>query len=404
MAHEITFGAEVVGNSGVSTIHIKTNLTVNKNGYLYIYTSNESSNIDVFFDNLQVTHTAGHILEETHYYPFGMAMPGRTFSAGSGYRYGFNSHEKSDEIAGAGNHTTAEFGEYDTRLGRRWNLDPRPVASISSYAVFFNNPIYNNDVLLDTPRIYGNAEITGTTLTDKGGVNERSGNVAGGSFTYKDAKINPVYAKDNTTLVGYNVYDLTNKDRANPILQLEAGSDLASFKENYKYQFGGAQLYYANGEPSEGFKKISAGIETGNYQMAWQGVKQVNKAAWSDPVFVAQMALSMAHVGVSFADRSSLMLPNREQNGLTKYTYGGVSEVTGGRSGGKAPLLGNPNSYTVTKGGHIIFYEANGRALWDVSKDRVKVWEWHNGFPRDGGYVTKNVPDALKSIIDASKK
>jgi hypothetical protein len=37
------------------------------------------------------------------------------------YRYGFNGQEKSDEIAGEGNHNTAEFWEYDTRTGRRWN-------------------------------------------------------------------------------------------------------------------------------------------------------------------------------------------------------------------------------------------------------------------------------------------
>jgi hypothetical protein len=42
------------------------------------------------------------------------------------YRFGFNGQEKVNEIAGVGNHNTAEFWEYDTRLGRRWNLDPKP--------------------------------------------------------------------------------------------------------------------------------------------------------------------------------------------------------------------------------------------------------------------------------------
>src|SRR5690606_26059713 len=43
----------------------------------------------------------------------------------------------------------ALFWEYDTRLGRRWNLDPKPQISISDYAAFGNNPIWYNDVLGD---------------------------------------------------------------------------------------------------------------------------------------------------------------------------------------------------------------------------------------------------------------
>jgi hypothetical protein len=64
-----------------------------------------------------------------------------------GYRFGYNGQEKVDEIAGAGNHTTAEFWEYDTRLGRRWNMDPeyKKMSNESPYAVNHSNPIANCD-------------------------------------------------------------------------------------------------------------------------------------------------------------------------------------------------------------------------------------------------------------------
>ncbi|WP_158559207.1 RHS repeat-associated core domain-containing protein [Deminuibacter soli] len=60
-------------------------------------------------------------------------------------RYGFNGQGKSDEIAA--NTTTAEFWQYDARLGRRWNTDPVPKSMISPYAALGNNPITYVDPL-----------------------------------------------------------------------------------------------------------------------------------------------------------------------------------------------------------------------------------------------------------------
>jgi hypothetical protein len=61
------------------------------------------------------------------------------------YEFGFNGQLKINEIAGMGNHNTALFWEYDTRLGRRWNLDPKPHIGTSDYSVFGGNPIFNAD-------------------------------------------------------------------------------------------------------------------------------------------------------------------------------------------------------------------------------------------------------------------
>ncbi|WP_440134895.1 RHS repeat domain-containing protein, partial [Chitinophaga sancti] len=70
-----------------------------------------------------------------------------------GYRYGFNRQERSDEIAGEGNHNTAEFWEYDPRIGRRWNVDPKPNISFSPYSVLEGNPIWRYDILGDTGQV-----------------------------------------------------------------------------------------------------------------------------------------------------------------------------------------------------------------------------------------------------------
>ncbi|MEZ5013055.1 MAG: RHS repeat-associated core domain-containing protein [Chitinophagales bacterium] len=81
------------------------------------------------------------------YYPFGMVMPGRTWEAAGGYRYGFNGKEKDDEIEGNGN--ALDFGArvYDSRIGRWFSVDPLcskyPSSSPFSYAL--NNPVLFTD-------------------------------------------------------------------------------------------------------------------------------------------------------------------------------------------------------------------------------------------------------------------
>ena len=70
-------------------------------------------------------------------------MPGRKFSS---YRYGFGGQEKDDEVNEiTGSSYTAEFWQYDSRLGRRWNMDPVNLHFESRYSTFGNNPVINID-------------------------------------------------------------------------------------------------------------------------------------------------------------------------------------------------------------------------------------------------------------------
>jgi murein DD-endopeptidase MepM/ murein hydrolase activator NlpD len=77
-------------------------------------------------------------------------------SSPKNYRFGFNTQEKDDEVYGAGNLNTAEFWEYDTRIGRRWNTDPEEEIFPwqSPYVSLVNNPIVFVDDEGDIPWYY----------------------------------------------------------------------------------------------------------------------------------------------------------------------------------------------------------------------------------------------------------
>ncbi len=70
---------------------------------------------------------------------------------GRDYRFLFGSYEADNEIHSSnGASYTAQFWQYDSRVGRRWNMDPKPNPSISQYATFALNPIVYSDALGDS--------------------------------------------------------------------------------------------------------------------------------------------------------------------------------------------------------------------------------------------------------------
>jgi RHS repeat-associated protein len=167
-------GAIPVGNPNVLNT-LATTIKLKHSGYLYIWVSNETQNWMVFFDNLSIEHFAGPMLEETHYYPFGLTMAGisdkalKTNYAENKYRFNDGTELQNKEFSdGSGLELyETDYRGYDPQLGRFWQIDPLGEINenYSPYSFGNDNPILLNDplgLLSDSshPQVLATATVT----------------------------------------------------------------------------------------------------------------------------------------------------------------------------------------------------------------------------------------------------
>ncbi|WP_118973653.1 DUF6443 domain-containing protein [Taibaiella koreensis] len=118
-------------------------------GYVMVYVDNQSPGKEVWFDDLALQHYTSSILEENHYYPYGLTINTSQAVNVSGQPYKYQGIEL-EQHWGLETYETY-YGNLDPQIGHFRRFDPRAEMnySLTPYSSMNNNPINNTDPLGD---------------------------------------------------------------------------------------------------------------------------------------------------------------------------------------------------------------------------------------------------------------
>lgn len=124
-------------------------VTLNQSGYLMVYVNN-ASGMDVYFDNVAVSHTKGKLLQESHYYPYGLTISSSQYAnIKSNDKLFLGERLHRNEFSDNTGLNWSELGarQYDPQIGRWHSPDQLTNLSVdqSPYQYAFCNPIIFSD-------------------------------------------------------------------------------------------------------------------------------------------------------------------------------------------------------------------------------------------------------------------
>ncbi len=198
--------------------------TMARNGYLYVYVSNESPQ-DVYFDQLTVKHYTGPLTQEQSYYPFGLQMAGISDKAllkqTTAYKYDGGVELEED---GGLNYYNTFYRKYDPQIGRFTGVDmlSEKAYGLSNYHYGSNSPAIFNDplgALDEKPVISIDEEESPTFDGGHSGITSNGG--SSGSGTFSDlGDFTGAYAVSSLSQSAWGV------DKATDEVRLQGGNGL----------------------------------------------------------------------------------------------------------------------------------------------------------------------------------
>lgn len=121
-------------------------VTVQEEGYAYVFVSNESPTyVEYFVDDVTVTRTPSNVIQYNEYYPFGLQTSSSwTRDQTKDNNYLYNAANELNKTSGW---YEMFYRGYDPAIGRMLQVDPyAPLyASTTTYNYALNNPVMMND-------------------------------------------------------------------------------------------------------------------------------------------------------------------------------------------------------------------------------------------------------------------
>ena len=246
---------------------------------------------------------------------------------GGNIKLAHNGQRRSLEISGTAQ--TAEYWEYNSDVGRRNNVDPKPTVGLSDYATFLNNPIWHTDVYGDTPTVKQAALMSNNSYSKFDPNNKQQLELKKAGWNRVEKITTNMFGKSNQevslddigAVSGYNMalYSKTLNGKTEWVLANAGTADVVDVGSDGKQVTGSSDQYAFS-------IRVARALQNGmnGQEMTYVGHSLGGGLAAANSLATGNAAITFNPAGVSWGTRATNGLPKDKRDGQIKsFVVGG---------------------------------------------------------------------------------